>query len=75
MDPVASTPNDILMEKRGGIAWVTFNRVAIHNAFDYATFGALGTVLKEIGCEEGARGLLSMPAVHRCGGLGNGVDQ
>jgi len=44
-----SERNDILVDKRNGVAWITFNRAEQYNAFDYETFGALGEAVLEIG--------------------------
>jgi enoyl-CoA hydratase/carnithine racemase len=43
-------PSDqILVEKKDNVAWLTFNREDRFNAFDYETFGALRDAVEEIG--------------------------
>ena len=49
----AQQGQQILVEKKGQVAWVTFNREDRYNAFDYETFGALGEAIEEIGFDRG----------------------
>jgi 2-ketocyclohexanecarboxyl-CoA hydrolase len=44
-----NSSNDILVDKRGGVAWVTFNRPDRHNAFNYEMFAELGQMIDDIG--------------------------
>lgn len=46
---MATTSEQILVEKKDHVAWITFNREDRFNAFDYETFGALRDAISEIG--------------------------
>lgn len=45
----ASAKEQILVEKKDGVAWITFNREDRFNAFDYETFGALRDAIEAVG--------------------------
>ena len=53
----AKDERQIILEKRGGVAWITFNREDRYNAFDYSTFQALGDTLAEVG-DDGSIGVV-----------------
>ncbi len=45
----ASAKEQILVENKDGVAWITFNREDRFNAFDYETFGALRDAIETVG--------------------------
>src|SRR5271168_917530 len=40
---------DVLVEKRGQVAWITINRPDRYNALDFVSYQAIGAAFKEIG--------------------------
>lgn len=46
---MTETSDQILVDKRDHVAWITFNREDRFNAFDYETFGALRDAIAAVG--------------------------
>jgi dihydroxynaphthoic acid synthetase len=45
----AGAGEDVLLEKRGQVAWITINRPDRYNALDYASYEAIGKAFKDVG--------------------------
>jgi enoyl-CoA hydratase/carnithine racemase len=45
----AGASTDVLLEKRGQVAWITINRPDRYNALGYASYEAIGNAFKNVG--------------------------
>ena len=49
MEKRPSSPDDMIVEKRGQVGWITFNREDQYNAFDYGAYQQLTRALETLG--------------------------
>jgi enoyl-CoA hydratase/carnithine racemase len=72
---VETSDNDTLFERRGAVAWLTFNRPQARNAMTYAMYERIAAVCDEVEADDAVRVLVLTGAGDRAFVAGTDINQ